>query len=1054
MNPRISSIVSTMISLIAIGLVSAAPAGDRIALQSGPVHPGRDLPESTHGSENLSQRWIVKLDAAPGRLARNLLEVAGVRVDAPLPDAGYLVTVTPQQAAALEGIPGVAWRAPFLPQDKLAPSLEELTSLGDVETALVVHLFRDADARALAEEFRRVGTKVVAARGDSRFGRLVVLVPAMSASGVAENLAQHNDVYWIDRRRPRKLANDTSIWVSQSGLDGGMATPVFDQGLFGEGQLAAVLDTGLDADACYFRDGVLGLPPTNLSGGTVVDLGRRKIVAVDFLDPAENPADPLDWDTQGHGTHVAGILAGDDLATPLVHDAGDGMAPGAKLIIQDAGFGTDACGDLPGIGCPVTDLNPVFQQAYDQGARVHSNSWNDNENAAVQNNYSDASQDVDEFMWNHPDFLVVFAIGNNAFGGDGTMGSPSTAKNTLTTGATYRANDAWALSDISAWGPTDDGRIKPDVVFPGASIQSSHNDGDVTTNNCATQGSTGTSMAAPGVSGMALLTREYFEDGFYPTGTVTPADAFTPSAALLKAMLINSAVPIDVDSQGNPITVPSNEQGWGRVLLDNALYFAGDNRRLWVEDHAVGFDDPSDPPIVFQLEVTDATEPVKVTLVWTDFPSTPAAGTHLVNDLDLRVDGPTGSFHGNAFFAGSSTTQGQPDRVNNVEQVLFSAPAPGVYAIRISPHAIPAGPQPWALVVTGGEVQLTTGPRPGYFSHVIDDASTGGNGDGILDPGESALIPVSLFNAGDVAANGTVAALHSATPHLLKIYGAPVFYGDIQPGQQQSAAGPHYEVTLEPSASCGDLAAANIALSGAGFALKSGFSLPTGLDHIDFPSTDTPVGVAKTTDGAWSFNAVPDDFFYSEIDVTLNIDHQDISELQVILYSPPNSAINLHRFTDPGVSGIHTTYDDDTAPHGPGVMDDFLDLGPSGSWRIRVIDQTGGGTPAGELEDWTLHFRDDFPFNCHPVGCAEGVPASVGNTLTAVNLNGDVQLNWGAAGGSPDYNVWRSDDARFQSATHLVETSSTTFTDAASAASGVQFYLVRSVNSCRWESVD
>ena len=52
---------------------------------------------------------------------------------------------------------------------------------------------------------------------------------------------------------------------------------------------------------------------------------------------------------------------------------------------------------------------------------------NELQNAAVQNLYSDASVDVDEFMWNHPDFLIVFACGNNVFGGFGTIGSPSTA---------------------------------------------------------------------------------------------------------------------------------------------------------------------------------------------------------------------------------------------------------------------------------------------------------------------------------------------------------------------------------------------------------------------------------------------------------------------------------------------------------------------------------------------------------------------------------------------------------------------------------------------------
>ena len=192
-----------------------------------------------------------------------------------------------------------------------------------------------------------------------------LVLPHHEIATTRDGLARIAEIFWVGLEARRTLLNDTTIWVSQSGTAGGQQTPVFDQGIFGEGQIIAVLDTGIDADMCYFRDGTLGLPPQNLcNGGTVVDLNQRKVIAVDFLwgNECAGGIGNNEWDTNDHGTHVAGIALGDNLANPLTHDPGDGMAPGAKLVMQDCGFQTDNCADCPGIGnCPIVDLNPVFQ---------------------------------------------------------------------------------------------------------------------------------------------------------------------------------------------------------------------------------------------------------------------------------------------------------------------------------------------------------------------------------------------------------------------------------------------------------------------------------------------------------------------------------------------------------------------------------------------------------------------------------------------------------------------------------------------------------------------
>jgi hypothetical protein len=138
--------------------------------------------------------------------------------------------------------------------------------------------------------------------------------------------------------------------------------------------------------------------------------------------------------------------------------------------------------------------------------------------------------------------------------------------------------------------------------------------------------------------------------------------------------------------------IPDRCQGWGRVQLDNALSFAGQVRKLWVKDDAAPFATGSTgEERTYRIQVA-AGEPLKVTLAWTDYPSTPAANPNLNNDLDLIVSGPAGTLpaEGN-----------EPDRRNNVEQALIDNPPAGSYTITVRSWNVPNGPQPFALVATG-----------------------------------------------------------------------------------------------------------------------------------------------------------------------------------------------------------------------------------------------------------------------------------------------------------------------------------------------------------------
>jgi hypothetical protein len=531
-------------------------------------------------------------------------------------------------------------------------------------------------------------------------------------------------------------ANEISYRSLQSGSSNG-GTPIYDHGIHGEGQIVAVLDTGVDYDSCYFAESDRSAPPINTGtpgggyGWTNIDTSRRKVIAYDFLyscaqfpgvSGCDDPTKPAAYDNQGHGTHAAATILGDK-GTPLAHDFGDAIALGAKLIVQDAGYsGGDNCSQRPGMGCP-TNLTPILDQAYKQGARIHSNSWGDRQGTPPQfnpptANYSASARDVDAFVYSHPDMLVVFNVGNfgtNATPPPSTLSAPGCAKNTLQVGGTRTATlDDNTITNYSLNGPSRDGRIKPDLVAP-AFVLAGDTDNDNKTNNCNFSFQGGTSWASPSVAGAAALARQYYVDGYYPSGIATPSDRFTPSAALLKATMIAAArrVPYRWTEAGSVDTapVPSYDQGFGFPVLDDALYFPGDRVKLKVVDVATDDGLAAGASSTFRFSV-HAGAPLKVALVWTDPAGTPRAANdstpELVNDLDLSVVAPNGG----ASFGNEVLHPGQPDRLNNVEVVAVATPVEGTYTITISAATLGFGArQGYALVVTGDVTPAATRGR-------------------------------------------------------------------------------------------------------------------------------------------------------------------------------------------------------------------------------------------------------------------------------------------------------------------------------------------------------
>ncbi|GAQ81098.1 Peptidase S8 family with Protease-associated domain [Klebsormidium nitens] len=249
------------------------------------------------------------------------------------------------------------------------------------------------------------------------------------------------------------------------------------------------------------------------------------------------------------------------------------------------------------------------------------------------------------------------------------------------------------VASFSSVGPTQDGRIKPEITSPGDTVRSAKSSGLLNDQTCSQATMSGTSMATPITAGSAALVRQYYTDGWYPTGKATPSNRFQPSGALVKATLINGAALMGgVTGDGWPIDLPpSMTQGFGRTFLANSLKLPNTAWSMFVRN---GTSVQTSSGQRYCVSVGANSGDLKVTLVWHDAPALLTASTVLVNDLDLVVTSPSGRvFLGN----------GQADRMNNVEQVWVRTPEQGVYFLDVNGYKVPIGKtgQPFALVARG-----------------------------------------------------------------------------------------------------------------------------------------------------------------------------------------------------------------------------------------------------------------------------------------------------------------------------------------------------------------
>ncbi len=308
------------------------------------------------------------------------------------------------------------------------------------------------------------------------------------------------------------------VLATASIMDVGEDSPL--KVLDGSGVVIAVADTGIDMDHSCFRNSTFEV------GGP--GLEHRKIVHLnDTVD---------DWDTQGHqqfrhGTHIAGILACDQL------DGDSSMrslSHGAKLVVQDI---------VNSSGWVVPeDVTSLLAESSRYGAVINSWSWGDN-----TVNYTERSSMVDKWTIENPWSLVFVAPGNTG----NTMLEPSNAYNVVSVVASD-SNQNGSLWSGNSHGPDVNERRGTFIAAPGMSIVSAKADGTKLGMNNESYAMTGTSMAAPMAASFTALLQELIQTEY----------GYTPSAPLLRAMLASS---------GEALTGgdPDSMQGYGRPSLES-----------------------------------------------------------------------------------------------------------------------------------------------------------------------------------------------------------------------------------------------------------------------------------------------------------------------------------------------------------------------------------------------------------------------------------------------------------------------------------------------------
>ncbi len=683
-------------------VAAAAAPGKAIRLRNQPLAVSAVAQSQSVDSTPASGLFLIQFRGSLKPEWREQLRTMGVELLRYVPDDAFVAKMQSVRPEAVRSLEFVQFFGKYRPEHKMHPRLQEFSDAlrsgtnapsaavaaaktEGVEVSVLLSPVADnSEATQTKSRFDRVRQESKLRSGRVIRGRIK---PAQ-----LDALAQSEAVLWIEPAPKMKLYDEVASRIV-AGDGPGNQTLTKSLGYDGAGVTVAVADSGLDSG------------DTNSMHADI----QGRVTALFFYGSPGQLEDASD--EHSHGTHVAGIIAGNGALGEMDENGflyGLGVAPGAMLVGQRIFTASGTYAEPP-------SYETLTRNAKRAGAEIGSNSWGDD----TQGDYDLSAMEFDELvrdadalaLGDQP-YILEFSAGN-AGPGYQTIGSPAVGKNVIATGASQNdrfnlpmeelaiyAEGREAMTDFSSRGPCADGRIKPDLVAPGswiASLRSIYANDDYAwwpvSDDYMYQG--GTSQAGPHVSGAAAVFVQYWRSNY--------AGA-TPSPALVKAALINSATDLDDSFFTGP--VPNMDEGWGRVNLPGLI---GSTRDYSYTDQSQLLTEGA----VFEKRtlIGSAGEPLKITLAYTDVPGLPAAAIALVNDLDLEVISPDGHlYRGNQFNNDASSPDATvPDTINNVECVHIPNPVGGEYLIRVRARRVTedarldTGPvdQDFALVISG-----------------------------------------------------------------------------------------------------------------------------------------------------------------------------------------------------------------------------------------------------------------------------------------------------------------------------------------------------------------